>query len=384
VLDPLIGRSLPVAAPYLFTARAAAGESPAVLSGNAPSAEAATQLIAAFNRASGGAAPEDALSLAQGIPSETWPTAVAAALDSVDGLEDWSVVLSDRTATVSGIAADRAASAAVRQRLSDWAGRFGFDLTADVAAGPVLLPVRELSEALAGMADCGALTPDLPAEAAYPLGATIRLTGDVAQAATAARIAADLDARIGDRRLAVETTTLNDQLCAVRKVLPDVPNGDLSIWMGNGETGAPNLTGVFHAGENPVVEVHAPASLTDGSLWVALIDNTGKVFNVLPNINAEEHDLIDIGVMDNGVRRVRVLHALAELQTDRNLLAFKVTEGDFGKSEIVAILSRRPLFDVRRPRDESVASFAEALAEIQQRDPGNIIALASRLLDSRP
>ena len=65
-------------------------------------------------------------------------------------------------------------------------------------------------------------------------------------------------------------------------------------------------------------------------------------------------------------------------------MAFKVTAGDFGKSEVVAILSRKPLFDVRRPRDESVASFAEALAEIRQQDAGNIVALASRLLDTRP
>ena len=91
-----------------------------------------------------------------------------------------------------------------------------------------------------------------------------------------------------------------------------------------------------------------------------------------------------LGRIENGVRRIRVLHSIDELRADGKLLAMRISDGDFGKSEIIAILSRRNLFDIRRPRDESVASFAEALAAIQTEAPGNILAVASRLLDSRP
>ena len=99
---------------------------------------------------------------------------------------------------------------------------------------------------------------------------------------------------------------------------------------------------------------------------------------------AEAQDIAVLGRIENGVRRIRVLHSIDELRADGKLLAMRISDGDFGKSEIIAILSRRNLFDIRRPRDESVASFAEALAAIQTEAPGNILAVASRLRDSRP
>ncbi|HEX9859518.1 MAG TPA: serine/threonine protein kinase, partial [Paracoccaceae bacterium] len=91
-----------------------------------------------------------------------------------------------------------------------------------------------------------------------------------------------------------------------------------------------------------------------------------------------------VGRVENGIRRVRVLHSITDFAQDNRLMAMRVTDGDFGKSEIIAILSRDDLFETRRPRDESVASFAEALAEIQQERPGNIIGMATRILDARP
>ena len=62
----------------------------------------------------------------------------------------------------------------------------------------------------------------------------------------------------------------------------------------------------------------------------------------------------------------------------------QVLDSDFGKSEIIAFLTLGDLFDTRRPRDESVASFAEALALAQGERPGNVIGFASRILESRP
>ena len=88
--------------------------------------------------------------------------------------------------------------------------------------------------------------------------------------------------------------------------------------------------------------------------------------------------------VENGIRRVRVVHSLQEWQADTTRVAFTVNDGDFGKSEIIAILSRDDLFVTRRPRDESIASFADALAQIQRDRPGNIIGMASRILDARP
>ncbi len=380
----LLVAPLPVASPYVLEARAAGDAGPAALSGNAPSPEAAARLAQAFAAGTGAAVGPEALDLAQGQPFETWTDAAVAGLRLAAGLSDWSLSLADRTTSVRGVAADRPARATALAAFETWARDAGLTLRADIATGPARLPADTVSAALRDVADCGPLVPDLPPGQSYPLGATVRISGDISDEAARPRIAARIAELAGDRQVSVAATALNRDLCAIRNVLPEVPSGDLSIWMGDGATGAANLTGVYHAGDNPIVEVQAPAGLTDGSLWVAVIDNTGKVFNVLPNAYAEQHDLVDVGVVENGVRRIRVLHSLADQAQDPRRMAFKVTAGDFGKSEVVAILSRKPLFDVRRPRDESVASFAEALAEIRQQDAGNIVALASRLLDTRP
>ena len=92
------------------------------------------------------------------------------------------------------------------------------------------------------------------------------------------------------------------------------------------------------------------------------VDNTGTVFNLLPNVNFEETDIAKLGTVEGGTRRIRVLYSLDEKRADIRLLAMQVLDSDFGKSEIIAFLTLGDLFDTRRPRDESVASFAEALA----------------------
>lgn len=190
---------------------------------------------------------------------------------------------------------------------------------------------------------------------------------------------------IGDRNLRIETTILNEQLCAIRAILPPTPPGVLSIRLTRGKTGEETLTGIFKTGDNPVVDVQMPANITDASLWVMVVDITGNVYQVLPNINRTEHDVETLGTVENGLRVVRVLYSMDELEEDKTRSAIEVTEGDYGKSEIIAILSRTPLFDIRRPRAESVAAVTEALAEVLNDGlQDQIIGVASRIIDARP
>ena len=164
---------------------------------------------------------------------------------------------------------------------------------------------------------------------------------------------------------------------------PTVPTQNISIWLGDGDTGAPNLSGIFTVGQNPIVEVQVPSNISEGSLWVMIIDTDGEVYHILPNINAAEHSLGNLGTVEGGVRRIRVLHSVAAFRADQSLRAFLISEGDFGKSEIVAILSKEPLFDTRRPGTESVASVAQALGEVLQNGQGEIVGLATRIIDAR-
>jgi len=100
--------------------------------------------------------------------------------------------------------------------------------------------------------------------------------------------------------------------------------------------------------------------------------------------NGRQDRSVALGVVENGIRRIRVLWPISSLAEDPARLAVQVTEGDYGKSEVVAILSREPLFDIRRPRDESVASVAEALAETLEGREGVVLGIASRIIDARP
>ncbi|ETX30248.1 serine/threonine protein kinase [Roseivivax isoporae] len=378
-LDALFVPPLPVADPYTLTASAGEG---AAFAGHAPTAEDATLLRDTYERASGVAPPDDALVLAAGLPFDGWTGEVAALMGALDPLEEWVIAVSGDAAEVAGLAPDGATRDAVRAALSATPG--SLRLATSLRAGPRLLDPSILGPVLDDHADCGPLQVGSDAEAPYPLDATLRITGDVADGATDAALREAILPRIGDRTLSLETRTLNPELCAIRAVMPTVPAGPVSIWLGRGDSDETVLTGVYRTGENPVAEVQLPETLTGAWLWVMVVDNTGKVFHILPNINREETAIDRLGSVRNGVRTIPVLWPISSLGEDPTRLAVEVTEGDYGKSEIVAIVSTEQLFDMRRPRDESVSSVAEALAEALQGREDVVLGVASRIIDARP
>ncbi|MGR3270581.1 serine/threonine protein kinase [Thalassococcus profundi] len=382
VLSGLGTQPLPVASPYRLTA--AAGAEGASLSGNAPDAETAATLRAAFGETTGSPAPDDALTLATGLPSPDWPGHAADLLTLMQPLTRWDVAVSDASARVSGLAPDITTRDALDASLAEWQAATGMTLSTDLLAGPEKLDPAALDPVLVQLATCGPLRQQRTEDAPYALLDTVTVTGDVADATDVQAIEAALAPMIGDRSLRPLVTVLNEDLCAIRAVLPPAPPGAVSIWLGRGDTGEAALTGVFRTDENPVVDIQLPADITGASLWVMVVDNTGKVFHVLPNINRTDHLVDDLGEVQNGLRRIRVLWSLDEFGADPKRLAMQVTEGDYGKSEVIAILSKEPLFDMRRPRDESVSSLAEALADTLQGREDQIIGVASRIIDARP
>ncbi|WP_372837020.1 serine/threonine-protein kinase, partial [Puniceibacterium confluentis] len=352
---------LPVVSPYTLAAGLRDGT--ARLDGHAPDIAAAEALARAMNDATGSSLSADALTLATGLPYPGWPRDTAALLALLAPLDRWELTVTDTSARLDGLAPDAPARDGLTGALAGWQNSADITLTTAIAAGPESLDRASLEPVLARLATCGPLLQLDAGGPPYALGDTLTLIGDVAAADDAATIRDTLTPLIGDRSLRVETSTLNDDLCAIRAVLPHAPPGAVSIRLSRGDTGEQALTGVFSTNDNPVVDIELPADITDASLWVMVVDNTGKVFHVLPNVNHTVHRVDDLGSVQNGLRRVRVLWSLAEFAADPKRLAMQVTEGDYGKSEVIAILSRSPLFDMRRPRDESVSSLAEALAE---------------------
>jgi serine/threonine protein kinase len=376
-LDPT-----PIASPY--TLSAGFGPDGSTLFGNAPDSEAAQRLRQAFANATGTTQPEDALALAQGVPDDRWVDSISDLFGVLRGLPEWSVTVTDQAARITWLADSRARADETSTAIGEWAQRTGITPLTDIKVGPRKLQGQAVLEALAPFALCGPLTPDRGPLQLYDLGDTIAVTG--AMESVEARDAAQsaLAPMIGARTLRLDVTILNKDLCTIRKVLPPVGEGDTVIWFGDGATGEVNLSGIYRAGDNPVVEVLVPPGLTGLSLWVLVVDNTNQVFSLLPNEKQGEHDIQDIGTVSDGVRRIRVLGSLADLQAGNTVFSITVDASNFGKSEIIAILSKTPLFETRLPETLSVGGLADELASAVARNPGNIVSIASRVIDARP
>lgn len=353
-------------------------------SSHAPTESVAQSLRSSFAQAAGAIPQVDGVTLANGMPSLEWPDQMNGLMDLVSGLEHWELAVTNTDATLTGLAADGATRALLLDEISNWASSSGVTISPSLTAGPAILTGQAVQAELAKVATCGALRQSAGDAAGYGLFETIKISGDIANSADQIAIKNALAAVIGDRQIRLDTVTLNDDLCAIRKVLPVATSANLSIWLGDGATGESKLSGVFTTRQNPVVEIHFPADITEGSLWVMLVDNTGKVFHLLPHINHPIHNVSNIGTVVNGVRQVRVLHSVEEFKVDNSLPAMQVNQGDYGKSEVIAILTHNDLFDLRRPRDESVTSVAEALAETLVGREDDIIGVASRIIDARP
>ncbi|KAF0137805.1 MAG: Serine/threonine protein kinase [Xanthobacteraceae bacterium] len=373
---------IPVASPYRLSA--SFGPEGAQLSGNAPDAEAAQRLELAFTAATGVSPPTNALALAQGLPEARWVGSLAELFELLQGIPEWRLTVVDTAADIEAVTANRDQTDTKRKAILDWAARTGMKISFTPRTGPAKLQGQVVLDALTPFALCGPLSPDKGPLQIYELGETIAVTGAMESVEARDALQAAVEPTLGDRSLRLDVTILNKDLCTIRKVLPPVSAGDAVIWFGKGATGEVNLSGIFRAGDNPVVEVLVPPDLTGLSLWVLVVDNTNQVFSLLPNEKQAEHDIQDIGNVVDGVRRIRVLGSLADLQAGTSVFSIEVDASNFGKSEIIAILSKRPLFGTRLPETLSVGGLADELSDVIAKDPENIVSIASRVIDARP
>jgi hypothetical protein len=379
--DALITPEPPVVAPYtLSAARDAGGAS--TLAGYAPDAQQGAALRDAFAIAAGAAAPAEALSLARGAPSEDWGAAIASLLTPLARLEEWRLEVSGATTTIDGLAPDRDARDAAVAAFGAAAEAAGFMSSMRIAAGPRDLAPADLAPILQPLADCGPLTATLPEGGSFPLGSTIAIAGQVADPTDVPAIEQALLPRIGDRTLRLDLTVLNKPLCTVMALLPTTPPGAFSILLGHGDRPEPNMSGVYLVGENPTIDILAPSGLNEGYLWVAVVDVSGNLFNILPNINRPEHALADIGTVADGMRSIRVAYSVAEQAEDSRRLAFLVDD-TFGRTLVMVLHSDKPLFDELRPTTESVRAFSEDLAEVLASGEVSVRSVTTRLIDSR-
>lgn len=352
LLDRFLVQPLPVADPFVLVVTQAGGAAPRA-AGVVPSAAMQETLAGRMAKAGGSAE----VTLAQGAIAETWGAEVMALLDKAAALPEWQVSVSGNAARVTGMAPDRAArDAAVGALVSDV-----LEVTADIGFGPRVLLPEQVAAILAAHQDCGPLALPDPPPTGWGIGAKVLVAGRMASDAGRMALFQAMAAGIGDREALLDIEVLNPELCAIEAALPRAPSRGFKVIFGFGDRPDPNPAGRYFVGENPVIDVVIPADVTSGNLWVSIVDVTGSVFHLLPNLNRPENDVATLRDGRDGEVTVRVAYSVAEA-TGTPKMAFLVDDSIMGKSKIVILYAPEPVFAELRPMSESVESLAAALA----------------------
>jgi hypothetical protein len=380
--DTYLGPQIPVADPYaLIVERPAEGAPRAV--GSVPDAETETAIRQIMN-AIGGTAD---LTIARGTIAETWGADVVATLNAVAPIDEWRLAVSGNDADLSGVTNDATLRDSVQSAL-------GSDLPGALAGqgviqlGPIILSEAQINLVTSEFADCGPLTLLDPPGIGYPTGSTVTVTGAVADVSTRAGLIDALHAIAGDRTIVVEAETLNPTLCIVDQALPEAPPGGVGFIFGFGDRPENNPSAVYRVGENPVIDIELPATMTDGFLWVSILDVSGSIFHLLPRLDRKENAVAALREGREGPVTLRIAYPVNPDGTriSAEEQGFVVDETLVGKSRVIVIHSEDQLFpdmaegeDSLRPIQESAGGFADALRN-EALTSGNVRSIDGHIL----
>ncbi|MEM9428889.1 MAG: protein kinase [Pseudomonadota bacterium] len=376
----------PTVSPFVLSAAAPAAEG-ARLAGYAPDDASAEGLRAAYERATGARPDAEALTIANGVPGPDWTEGARALLGAM-ALEDWSLEIADRKALVEGIARDIDTRDRVVAALEAIPPDV-LDVTAQVAAGPRLLPAELVEGIAAAYSDCGPLSYAGSGAAPLRLGEPVVLSGAVSGPQARALLGDALRARIGDRPLRLELLEYGERLCEVRDVLPATELGDLAIDLRHGDTGELNPSAIFRVGDQPVIELRVPEADATGHLWVFVANPDGTVVNLLPHRARPEDQVKALGRVEGEARRIPVTHSAAARDAARaaggpELLTIGVDDKNFGITSIFVLQTDRPAFSPPRPEQESAASTARAIETVLTNEGLSLLGIAMQTVETRP
>lgn len=367
--DGITGPQLPVAAPFSLVVEKVDGAISA--HGFVPNEHSLAVLSEQSTTAD--------LTIARGNIADSWTVDIETVLAVVSPLPEWKLSLAGNSGTLTASTTDATQAALLEQA-------FGGTLPGALD-GPInvtfelpVLSEQTVTDILQQFADCGPLAVNAPqSPTGYAPAEPLQVQGPVAEIATRVTLFDTLRAQTGDRRVVLDVDVLNPSLCVVEQHIPRAPTGAVEVAYSVGGEGTPNPSGRFYVGENPVIDVVLPADMTDGYLTVSILDVSGNVFHLLPNINRPDNAVADLRGDKTGAVPVRVAYDLAEA-AENGGIAFKVDDSSLGKSKILVLHSNTPLFEGLRPTTESATGFAEALQESADADTGRITSLDSRML----
>ncbi|MEM0921615.1 MAG: protein kinase [Pseudomonadota bacterium] len=356
VLPGLLEPSLPVASPYALTLKV--DETGAVLSGNAPSEEAAIALRGDL----ADALPEEmslagALVPATGLPVETWMLAMVELALAAEPLERWTLTAADTEIRLSGLAVRRESFETVETRAQVVAESHGLSLDFQVALAPQPLSHAAMLSALAAHSKCGPLLlfgPD-----PLPPGQQIAVQGPVATEEDAAQIREALAALDPARTIRLDLTVASELVCKVERLMPGSNSPDLSFDFSYGEQPGKPDSPDYLIGENPVVDLSIGAEYGETYLFVFYVDgNTGKVIHLLPYQDRPENLVNKAGEKTGERWRVRLLYPAADVTVGQR--GFRVGP-PYGTNILVAVASPEAFLENMMPRDDQAELFLEDL-----------------------
>lgn len=368
--------TLPVADPYRLSI-AKAKDAPPRAVGFVPTDEVATALREQM-QAQGGTFD---LTLASGSISENWGQNVLTVVDAIDEMDAWRVSLSGDVAEIEGSTTSRPVYDTALAAFD--AGAMGaLSGEPELTLEEIILAPEKIDPILNTFADCGPLSLVNRPIAGYGPESPIVVGGVMSGEDSRAALANALSAIIGSRSLDIDVDILNTTLCLIESVLPKAPTSanDVAFFQGD-QNNNPNPTGQFLVGENPVIDVEIPAEVTDGFLTVSVLDVSGNVFHLLPNINRPDNSVQNLRDGESGPTSIRVAFSIQESQKTGGL-AFRVDDSTLGKSKVLVIHSSAPLFTEMRPTSESATSYSEALLGEDRNMAARIFSLDSRILET--
>jgi len=368
----LMTPALPQVSPYILTALQTP-DAPLRIAGHAPD-DALRAALAQRAEAAGGTAE---IELATGAISESWGADVVALIDRLSALPEWDLTVSDNAAQVTGLTEDRAGLTALREALGDTGS---LQTRVDIALGPRVLDRAPVEAVVAENADCGPLQISETPPGGWALGDRIVLSGKMAEQGSRLRISEALREVVGDRNVLVDVEILNTNLCRIEQALPRALPRGFGVIFGFGDREDPNPAARYFVGENPAIDVVIPADVTTGYLWVSIVDVTGSVFHLLPNVNRPANDIASLREGRQGEILLRVAYGIEEARGTTRM-AFLVDDSVLGKSKVVVLHAEEPVFQNLRPISESTDSFAAAVGSQESDDAmAEVFSIDSRIL----
>ena len=379
-LSKLTAPTLPVAEPYALIIGKPAGAAPLAI-GNVPSTEVATALTDLLTKIGGKAD----LTLASGAIGPTWGPDALTVVKALDKVDSWRVAITGNQVAVTGSTTDATVQSAVIAAIGTLPGvlkgTVQIEVVAPMPVVPQFLTADALAPVLGGQADCGPLSLDAPPAVGYGKGDTITVSGRLGHPENQVQLFDAIIAVAPDRKVDLKIELLNPALCQIETSLPTAHQGNLTFAFGYGDSTDNNPSGRYFVGENPVIDLMIPADVTDGFVSIAIIDVSGNVYHLLPNLNRKDNAVKDLRGGKAGDVNVRIAYPLSD-NKDPSHVAFTVDATTLGKSKVVVILSEKPLFPELRPTTESVGGFAEALKKKVDDGSLQILSINSRILTS--